>query len=99
IGTGGRFYVWQYPWHHLGPLIEQFPRGPRHLDLEDSTKLNLVISAGELHWPPITDFECLEITHNLSVIFGGDDRVVWKCDGGQPTTQALYRLIDPPELK
>ncbi|KAL2252967.1 UNVERIFIED_CONTAM: hypothetical protein Sindi_0091400 [Sesamum indicum] len=43
-------------------------------------------AAGEWHWPPITDFECLEITHNLPVIFGGEDRVVWRFDGGQPTT-------------
>ncbi|KAL2224851.1 UNVERIFIED_CONTAM: hypothetical protein Sindi_2938900 [Sesamum indicum] len=99
IGNGGRFYIWQDPWHHLGPLIEQFPRGSNHLGIEKSAKLSSVISAGELHWPPITDFECLEITHNLPFIFGGEDRVVWRFDGGQPTTQALYRLFDPPELK
>ncbi|KAL2237525.1 UNVERIFIED_CONTAM: hypothetical protein Sindi_0944200 [Sesamum indicum] len=99
IGNGGRFYIWQDPWHHLGPLIEQFPRGPNHLGIEKSAKLSSVISAGEWHWPPITDFECLEITHNLLFIFGGEDRVVWRFDGGQPTTQALYRLFDPPEPK
>ncbi|KAL2224653.1 UNVERIFIED_CONTAM: LINE-1 reverse transcriptase [Sesamum indicum] len=99
IGDGGKFYIWLDPWHHLGPVIEQFPRGPNHLGIEESAKLNSVISAGELQWPPITDFECLEITHNLPFIFGGEDRVVWRIDGGQPTTQALYRLFDPPKPK
>ncbi|KAL2246341.1 UNVERIFIED_CONTAM: hypothetical protein Sindi_2902300 [Sesamum indicum] len=99
IGNGDRFFVWQDPWHHLGPLIERFPQGPRHLRLEESAKLNLVISAGESQWPTITDFECLEITHNLPLIFGGEDRVVWRCDEGQPTTQALYRLFAHPEPK
>ncbi|KAL2252845.1 UNVERIFIED_CONTAM: hypothetical protein Sindi_0079200 [Sesamum indicum] len=87
IGNGDRFFVWQDPWHHLGPLIERFPQGPRHLRLEDSAKLSLVISAGEWQWPTITVFECLEITHNLPLIFGGEDRV------------ALYRLFAHPEPK
>ncbi|KAL2228620.1 UNVERIFIED_CONTAM: hypothetical protein Sindi_1841700 [Sesamum indicum] len=99
IGNGDRFFVWQDPWHHLGPLIERFPQGPRHLRLEESAKLRSVISAGEWQWPTITDFECLEITHNLLLIFGGEDRVVWRCDKGQPTTQALYRLFDHSEPK
>ncbi|KAL2228525.1 UNVERIFIED_CONTAM: hypothetical protein Sindi_1832200 [Sesamum indicum] len=80
IGNGGRFFVWQDPWHHLGPLIERFPRGPRHLRLEESAKLS-------------------SITHNLPLILGGEDRVIWRCDEGQPTTQTLYRLFDPPEPK
>ncbi|KAL2228505.1 UNVERIFIED_CONTAM: hypothetical protein Sindi_1830200 [Sesamum indicum] len=99
IGNGDRFFVWQDPWHHLGPLIERFPQGPRHLRLEESAKLSSMISAGEWQWPTITDFECLEITHNLPLIFGGEDRVVWRCDAGQPTTQALYRLFDHSEPK
>ncbi|KAL2240793.1 UNVERIFIED_CONTAM: hypothetical protein Sindi_0720500 [Sesamum indicum] len=87
------------PWHHLGPFIERFPQGPRHLRLEESAKLSSVISAGEWQWPTITDLEYLEITHNLPLILVGDDRVVWRCDEGQPTTQALYRLFDPSEPK
>ncbi|KAL2235696.1 UNVERIFIED_CONTAM: hypothetical protein Sindi_1301800 [Sesamum indicum] len=71
IGNGDRFFVWQDPWHHLGALIERFPRGPRHLRLEESAILSSVISAGEWQWPTITDFECLEITHNLPLILGG----------------------------
>ncbi|XP_011101993.1 uncharacterized protein LOC105180023 [Sesamum indicum] len=42
IGNGGRFFIWQDPLHHLGPLIERFPRGPRHLRLEESAKLNSI---------------------------------------------------------
>ncbi|KAL2223814.1 UNVERIFIED_CONTAM: hypothetical protein Sindi_3063900, partial [Sesamum indicum] len=72
---------------------------PAILDLKNQQKLSLVISAGEWQWPTITDFECLEITHNLPLIFGGEDRVVWRCDEGQPTTQALYRLFTHPEPK
>ncbi|KAL2234686.1 UNVERIFIED_CONTAM: LINE-1 reverse transcriptase, partial [Sesamum indicum] len=99
IGNRERFCIWQDPWHHLGPLIERFPRAPHHLGIEKSAKLSSVISAGEWQWLPITDFECLEITHNLPIISGGEDRVVWRCDGGLPTTQALYRVFDPPEPK
>ncbi|KAL2226556.1 UNVERIFIED_CONTAM: hypothetical protein Sindi_2014300 [Sesamum indicum] len=99
IGNGDRFFVWQDPWHHLGPLIEWFPQGPRYLRLEELAKLSSVISTGEWQWTTITNFECLEITHNLPLIFGGEDRVVWRCDEGQPTTKALYRLFDHSEPK
>ncbi|KAL2235639.1 UNVERIFIED_CONTAM: hypothetical protein Sindi_1296100 [Sesamum indicum] len=44
------------------------------------------VALGEWQWPTITDFECLEITHNLQLILGGEDRT-------------LYRLFDPPEPK
>ncbi|KAL2246360.1 UNVERIFIED_CONTAM: hypothetical protein Sindi_2904200 [Sesamum indicum] len=99
IGNRASFYIWQDPWHHLGPLIERFPRGPRLLGINKSTKLIYVISEGEWHWPPITDFECLEITHTLPQICGGANRVVWRFDKGQPTTQARYKLFDPPGPK
>ncbi|KAL2237299.1 UNVERIFIED_CONTAM: hypothetical protein Sindi_0921600 [Sesamum indicum] len=88
-----------YPWHHLGPLNTTFPRGPRLLGLEESSRLSAVIQGGDLHWPPITDFECLEITHTLPTIHGGEDRIIWRFEHGQPTTQALYRLFDPPGPK
>ena len=35
----------------------------------------------------------------IKKVFLCEDRVVWRCDEGQPTTQALYRLFDPPEPK
>ncbi|KAL2228516.1 UNVERIFIED_CONTAM: hypothetical protein Sindi_1831300 [Sesamum indicum] len=86
IGDGQKFHLWQDPWHYLGPLIETFPRGPRLLGIEETAKLSTVIIGGEWQWPLITDFECLEITHVLPTIRGGDD-------------QALYSLFDPPGPK
>ena len=99
IGDWRRFHLWQDPWHSLGPLIETFPQGARLLRLDKSAKLSTVISGREWQWPMITDFESLEITHTLPAIRGGDDRVVWRFDQGQPTTQPLYRLFDPPRPK
>ena len=99
IGDGRRFHLCQDPWHSLGPLIETFPQGARLLRLDKSAKLSTAISGGEWQWPMITDFECLEITHTLPAIRGGDDRVVWRFDQGQPTIQPLYRLFDPPRPK
>ncbi|KAL2235437.1 UNVERIFIED_CONTAM: hypothetical protein Sindi_1275900 [Sesamum indicum] len=99
IGDGRKFHLWQDLWHYLGPLIEIFPRGSRLLRLEESAKLSTVISGGEWQWPLITNFECLEITHVLPTIRGGDDRIVWKFDQGRPTTQSLYSLFDPPGPK
>ncbi|KAL2247302.1 UNVERIFIED_CONTAM: hypothetical protein Sindi_2582500 [Sesamum indicum] len=99
IGDGRTFYLWQDPWHYLGPLSVTFPRGPRLLRIEESARLSTVISEGEWQWPPITDFECLEITHGLPTIHGGEDRIIWRFDQGKPTTQTLYRLFDPPGPK
>ncbi|KAL0439699.1 UNVERIFIED_CONTAM: LINE-1 reverse transcriptase [Sesamum latifolium] len=39
IGNGSSFSLWHDPWHTLGPLIIQFPLGPRHTSLPDSTLL------------------------------------------------------------
>ncbi|KAL2237629.1 UNVERIFIED_CONTAM: hypothetical protein Sindi_0954600 [Sesamum indicum] len=36
IRDGRRFYLWQDPWHYLGPLSDSFPRGPRLLGIEES---------------------------------------------------------------
>ncbi|KAL2228518.1 UNVERIFIED_CONTAM: hypothetical protein Sindi_1831500 [Sesamum indicum] len=99
IGDGRKFYLWQDPWHYLSPPSVTFPRGPRLLGMELSTRLSMVIDGGDWQWPPITDFECLEITHNLPTIHGGEDRIIWRFDQGQPTVQALYRLFDPPGTK
>ncbi|KAL2237644.1 UNVERIFIED_CONTAM: hypothetical protein Sindi_0956100 [Sesamum indicum] len=78
IGDGRTFYLWQDPWHYLGPLSVTFPRGPRLLRIEESARLSTVISEGEWQWPSITDFECLEITHGLPTIHGGEDRIIWR---------------------
>ncbi|KAL2231097.1 UNVERIFIED_CONTAM: hypothetical protein Sindi_1704100 [Sesamum indicum] len=98
IGDGRRFYLWQDPWHYLGPLSDTFPQGPRLLGIEESAKLS-TDSGGEWQWPLITDFECLEITHSLPTIHGGEDRIIWRFEQAYPTSQALYRLIDPPGPK
>ncbi|KAL2252863.1 UNVERIFIED_CONTAM: Transposon TX1 uncharacterized protein [Sesamum indicum] len=93
IGDGRTFYLWKDPWHHLGPLISRFPRGPSLLGLDESTKLNTVIDEGQWHWPLITDLEYLQIIYTLPQIHGGDDRIIWRFPDGRPTAQALYRLI------
>ncbi|KAL2246050.1 UNVERIFIED_CONTAM: hypothetical protein Sindi_2873200 [Sesamum indicum] len=99
IGEGRSFYLWKDPWHHLGPLIARFPRGPSLLGLDESAKLQVVINEGQWQWPFITDLECMEIIYMLPQIYGGDDRINWRFSEGRPTTQSLYRLFCPPEPK
>ncbi|KAL2252746.1 UNVERIFIED_CONTAM: hypothetical protein Sindi_0069300, partial [Sesamum indicum] len=67
------FFLWHDPWHHLGPLCDSFPRGPRLLGLDESSRLSTVIHEGVWQWPLITDLECLEITHVVPTILGGED--------------------------
>ncbi|KAL2235459.1 UNVERIFIED_CONTAM: hypothetical protein Sindi_1278100, partial [Sesamum indicum] len=57
IGEGRSFYLWKDSWHHLGPLIARFPRGPSLLGLDESAKLQVVINEGQWQWPFITDLE------------------------------------------
>ncbi|KAL2247874.1 UNVERIFIED_CONTAM: hypothetical protein Sindi_2639700 [Sesamum indicum] len=99
IGDGRNFFLWQDPWHHLGPLCDTFPRGSRLLGLDESSRLSTVIHEGVWQWPLITDIECLEITHALPTIFGGEDRIIWRFENDRPTTQAIYELFDPPGPK
>ncbi|KAL2239613.1 UNVERIFIED_CONTAM: hypothetical protein Sindi_0602500 [Sesamum indicum] len=99
IGDGHGFYLWQDPWHPLGPLIDRFPRAPLLLGVDFSTKLSTIIDEGAWQWPPFTDSECLEILHTLPHIHGGEDRIIWRFQSGKPTTQALIRLFDPPGPK
>ena len=58
-----------------------------------------MIHEGVWQWPLITDLECLEITHVLPTIFGGEDRIIWRFENDQPTAQAIYELFDPPGPK
>ncbi|KAL2246373.1 UNVERIFIED_CONTAM: hypothetical protein Sindi_2905500 [Sesamum indicum] len=78
IGNGNDFLLWKDPWHHLGPLLDRFPRGPNSLGLHESTMLSSIIYEGHWHWPLITDMECVKITHVLPRIHGGTDRIIWK---------------------
>ncbi|KAL2250081.1 UNVERIFIED_CONTAM: putative mitochondrial protein [Sesamum indicum] len=95
IGDGSDFFLWKDPWHHLGPLLDRFSRGPNCLGLHESTMLSSVICEGHWHWPLITDMECVEITHVLPRIHGGTDRIIWKGLSGKPTTQEFYRAMIP----
>ncbi|KAL2252686.1 UNVERIFIED_CONTAM: hypothetical protein Sindi_0063300 [Sesamum indicum] len=99
IGEGRSFYLWKDLWHHLGPLIARFPRGPSLFGLDESAKLQVVINEGQWQWPFITDLECMEIIYMLPQIHGGDDRINWRFSEGRPTTQSLYRLFCPPGPK
>ncbi|XP_020547031.1 uncharacterized protein LOC110011363 [Sesamum indicum] len=99
IGEGNSFFLWKDPWHHLGPLITRFPRGPRLVGLDKSAKLQVVIDEGQWQWPLITDLECMEIIYTLPPIHGGDDRINWRFSEERPTTQSLYRLFSPPGPK
>ncbi|KAL2251924.1 UNVERIFIED_CONTAM: Retrovirus-related Pol polyprotein from type-1 retrotransposable element R2 [Sesamum indicum] len=99
IGDGRTFFLWKDPWHHLGPLIARFPRGPSLLGLDEAAKLQVVIDEGQWQWPFITDLECMEIIHTLPQIHGGDDRINWRFPEGRLTTQSLYRLFCPPGPK
>ncbi|KAL0287396.1 UNVERIFIED_CONTAM: Retrovirus-related Pol polyprotein from type-2 retrotransposable element R2DM [Sesamum radiatum] len=40
IGDGTSFSLWHDPWHDRGPLISQFPLGPRHTSLPASAPLS-----------------------------------------------------------
>ncbi|KAL2231031.1 UNVERIFIED_CONTAM: hypothetical protein Sindi_1697500 [Sesamum indicum] len=99
IGEGRTFFLWKDPWHHLGPLIARFPRGPSLLGLDESAKLQVVIDEGQWQWPFITDLECMEIIYTLPQIHEGDDRINWRFPEGRLTAQSLYRLFCPPGPK
>ncbi|KAL2240936.1 UNVERIFIED_CONTAM: hypothetical protein Sindi_0734800 [Sesamum indicum] len=98
IGNGVIFYLWQDPWHHLGPLIAKFSHGPQLLELGISVKLSSVIVEGQWKWPLIIDIECLEILQLLPQIHGAVDRIIWRYENGRPTSTSLYRSA-PPGLK
>ncbi|KAL2240827.1 UNVERIFIED_CONTAM: hypothetical protein Sindi_0723900 [Sesamum indicum] len=93
IGVGRNFFLWQDPWHHLGPLCDSSPRGPRLLGLDKSSRLSMVIHEAVWQWPLITDLECLEITYVLPTIFGGEDRIIWRFENGRPTAQTFYEFF------
>ncbi|KAL2248711.1 UNVERIFIED_CONTAM: hypothetical protein Sindi_2344800 [Sesamum indicum] len=97
VGDGATFYLWQDPWHPLGPLIQRFPRGPQLTGLGLSEKLNRVIMDGHWHWP--SSRTCLEIVQNLPIIHGDDDHVHWRDTNGRLTVALLYRILHPLKPK
>ncbi|KAK4384619.1 hypothetical protein Sango_3042800 [Sesamum angolense] len=55
VGDGTSFSLWHDPWHTLGPLITQFPRGPQMTNTGTLDKLSVVMKDGQWNWPMITD--------------------------------------------
>ncbi|KAL0294560.1 UNVERIFIED_CONTAM: hypothetical protein Sradi_6878700 [Sesamum radiatum] len=91
IGVGDSFSLWHDPWHGDGPLIFQFPLGPRHTSIPPSPPLSTVIMDGTWHWPNITDMESIQITHSLPTIRGGKDRITWT--GPEVPSHHLPRIM------
>ncbi|KAL0386495.1 UNVERIFIED_CONTAM: hypothetical protein Slati_4539900 [Sesamum latifolium] len=96
VGDGTSFSLWHDPWHPLGPLISQFPLGPRHTSLPDSALLCTVLMDGAWYWPPITNMESIGITHYLPPIHGGADCIRWTGRGGSFSSAAAYDVYCPP---
>ncbi|KAL0293434.1 UNVERIFIED_CONTAM: hypothetical protein Sradi_6938000 [Sesamum radiatum] len=99
IGDGASFSLWHDPWHDRGPLISQFPLGPRHTSLPASAPLSLVIFEGNWTWPPVTHMESVDITHDLPTIHGGPDRIRWTGPRGAFSAAAAYTVFCPPGPK
>ncbi|KAL0282294.1 UNVERIFIED_CONTAM: hypothetical protein Sradi_7265300 [Sesamum radiatum] len=96
IGDGTSFSLWHDPWHPRGPLLPQFPLGPRHTALPPTAPLSAVISEDTWSWPHITDMESIDITHDLPAIHGGRDRIQWTGPRGSFSSAAAYDLFRPP---
>ncbi|KAL0290483.1 UNVERIFIED_CONTAM: Retrovirus-related Pol polyprotein from type-2 retrotransposable element R2DM [Sesamum radiatum] len=79
-----------------GPLLPQFPLGPRHTSIPPSAPLSTVISEDAWSWPHITDMESIDITHDLPTIHGGRDRILWTGPRGSFSSAAAYDLFRPP---
>ena len=92
IGDGSDFFLWKDPWHHLGPLLDRFLRGPNSLGLHESTMLSSVICEGHWHCPLITDMECVEITHLLPRIHGVQIVLYRKVRVGNPLPRSSIGL-------
>ncbi|KAL0285255.1 UNVERIFIED_CONTAM: hypothetical protein Sradi_7178300 [Sesamum radiatum] len=96
IGDGTSFSLWHDPWHPGGPMICQFPSGPRHTFIPPSAPLSTVIWEDTWSWPHITDMESIDITHDLPTIHGGRDRILWTGPRGSFSSAAAYDVFRPP---
>ncbi|KAL0416385.1 UNVERIFIED_CONTAM: hypothetical protein Slati_3470400 [Sesamum latifolium] len=99
VGNGHSFSLWHDPWYSLGPLIHRFPRGPQLTGTGAHDPLDTVILDGEWNWPPITDFQCLEIVQSLPSIQSGEDCIRWRPTGGTMTSRNAYTMLRPPVPK
>ncbi|KAK4384722.1 hypothetical protein Sango_3032400 [Sesamum angolense] len=99
VGDGTSFSLWHDPWHTLGPLITQFPRGPQMTNTGTLDKLSVVMKDGQWNWPMITDIACLEITYMFPPISEGQDRISWKSNDGSFNTSTAYDLFRQPGPK
>ncbi|KAL0367294.1 UNVERIFIED_CONTAM: hypothetical protein Sradi_3619500 [Sesamum radiatum] len=95
IGEGTSFSLWHDPWNARGPLILQFPSGPRHTSIPISAPLSTVIWDESWVWTPITDMESVDITHDLPTIHGGRDRILWTGPRGSFSSAAAYDVFRP----
>ncbi|KAL0295376.1 UNVERIFIED_CONTAM: hypothetical protein Sradi_6838100 [Sesamum radiatum] len=95
IGDGTSFSLWHDPWHPGGPMICQFPSGPRHTFIPPSAPLSTVIWEDTWSWPHITDMESIDITHDLPTI-QGRDRILWTGPRGSFSSAAAYDVFRPP---
>ncbi|KAL0367065.1 UNVERIFIED_CONTAM: hypothetical protein Sradi_3596600 [Sesamum radiatum] len=74
----------------------KFPSGPRHTSIPISAPLSTVIWEESWTWPPITDMESVDITHDLPTIHGGQDRILWTGPRGSFSSAAAYDVFCPP---
>ncbi|KAL0444873.1 UNVERIFIED_CONTAM: LINE-1 retrotransposable element O protein [Sesamum latifolium] len=95
INSGEDFWLWQDPWHPLGPLIHRFPNGPRVVGIPLEAKVCVVIDEHGWNWPLITDIEHMEIVEQLSHL-DTSDMIGWKSAGGGVSISEAYRVFQPP---
>ncbi|KAL0408399.1 UNVERIFIED_CONTAM: hypothetical protein Sradi_1774300 [Sesamum radiatum] len=95
VGDGTTFSLWHDPWHERGPLILQFPLGPRCTAISDSALLCTVIRDGGWNRPAITDIESIDITHSLPTIHVCSDCILWTGPGGSFSSSAAYTVFAP----
>ncbi|KAL0455446.1 UNVERIFIED_CONTAM: LINE-1 reverse transcriptase [Sesamum latifolium] len=99
VGNGHSFSLWHDPWHSLGSLIHRFPRGPQLTGTAAHDSLDTVILDGEWNWPPITDFQCLEIVQSLPSMQSGEDCIRWHPTGSTMMSRDAYTMLRPPGPK
>ncbi|KAL0455382.1 UNVERIFIED_CONTAM: hypothetical protein Slati_0877400 [Sesamum latifolium] len=96
VGSGEGFWLWQDPWHPLGPLIHHFPSSPRVVGIPLEAKVSVVIDEDGRNWPLITDIEHMEIVEQLPQL-GNSDTIGWTSAGRVFSITEAYSLFQPPD--